>query len=259
MATAQQLAQFRQVQDDLSSVAFKDLQSILSEFKGVQDGVTVRNALIKAVPVVMNPYVSASAQFAAVWYEDLRKAANQPGRFTSTLADSIPIAQYEALIRYAVGPLFKESDATVFSLLSGQAQKVIAGGARDTIQANINKEKQLVGYQRVPSPGCCAFCALVAGRGAVYRSAETAGGVSGRGVDAAVTAGKAGGQGKGVKLRGSQGVGSKYHDFCHCIAAPVFTGDTWSHSIRDHYSSLYEGGSNLSEALGDMREAHGLK
>lgn len=258
MATNKQLGAFRKFQDDLSTVAFKDLRALLAEVNGVQDGVEVRNALIRAYPDLIGPYLSASAEYSAVWYEDLRRDANVAGNFSASLSDTVPVGQFDALIRYAVTPMFKPSTATVFTLLAGQTQKLIAGAGRATIESNAARERTVTGYQRVPAPGCCAFCALLAGRGATYSSEARASQVGGRGVSTESTAGKSGGQGKGIRTRGVQKVGDKYHDFCRCTAAPVWSDESWNHEIRDKYAALYEGGSNLQDALQTMRSKHGL-
>lgn len=262
MATAAEAAEFRRTVDALSTLAFRDLRALLNELSGEQNPVRVRQILSQVFPDLIGPYVSASAAYASVWYEDLRAASAQPGRFTARPQDIVPVGKYEAGVRYAVTPLFKQSTATVFSLLAGQAQKLIAGGARDTVSTNAGRERTQVGFQRIPSSGCCAFCAMVASRGAAYQSAESAGFVSGRGIDAEVTAGRRGGQGRGLVARGNQGLGSRYHDNCRCVVAPVFVGDTWSQTLADSYLTQYTGlGDDKPDetVLAEVRATNGLR
>ena len=81
-----------------------------------------------------------------------------------------------------------------------------------------------MGYQRVPAAGCCPFCALLATRGAAYTSAESAGGVVGRGSPIPGTP-RRGGQAKGIRPRGSRTVGQAFHDNCSCRVVAVDRGN----------------------------------
>ena len=129
----------------------------------------------------------------------------------------------EGLVRWGVRPLFDQSESTPLSLIGGGVQRMVAGAARNTIDANARRDVASVAWSRVAQPDACEFCKMLAGRGAVYRSEAAAGMVIGRGVDPSQTAGRAGGQGRGVKARGSREVGAdKFHDFCRCTAVPTF-------------------------------------
>lgn len=63
------------------------------------------------------------------------------------------------------------------------------------------------GWCRVPRPGCCAFCLMLASRGAVYSSRDTALKV-----------------GAGHRKRGRRPSGSRYHDNCGCMVQEVLPG-----------------------------------
>ena len=82
-------------------------------------------------------------------------------------------------------------------------------------------------YQRVPRVNCCAFCGMLATRGAVYTSAGSAGSVVGAGVPVTPDGEKRkrGGQGKGIKPRGSRRLGEDYHDNCYCTVTAVKDGE----------------------------------
>lgn len=238
--------------DGLSTLATRDVKSVLDSLEG-SNPIEFRDALVAALPDVLDPYGNLAGEVAAQWYMELREASGVVEIFESDSLLSPDRERSEVLARWAVAPLFAQSDSTVLSLLSGGVQRLISGVGRDTIQDNILRDPVRVGYSRIPRPGCCSFCGMLASRGAVYASAESAGGVVGRGVSAASTAGKVGGQGKGVKARGSLAVGStKYHDHCHCVAAPVFVGDTYHKEIEQTYTAMYEEaiGTKLSEYSG---------
>lgn len=260
VVTAVDIAGFRAGVDGLSVLAFRDAKAALGEVADVNPFV-VRDRLLEVVPELVNPYVGASSELAATFYEQMRADA-VGGQFYASTVDDLSPGRIDSLVRYAVSPLFDQSLASSLSLLAGGMQRIIANSARNTIQENVLRDPVRVGYARFPASGCCAFCALLAGRGAVYNSEASAGGVVGRGVDASATAGKRGGQGRGVKTRGSREIGKDFHDFCKCSIAPVFAGDQHAIDTRIQYEALYPGlgpGGTVKTALAQMREDSGLR
>jgi hypothetical protein len=280
MATLEQVADFRSAIDDLSTLAISDVNELLTALDGAPP-VEVRNALIQLLPEVVGPYVLASSEVAATWYEDLRSAAIN-GTYYATADGAVNLAQTEALARYGVKPLFGQSQSSVLSLVGGGLQKMVAGASRDTIDANINRDPVLVGYARIPQAGCCSFCGMIASRGAVFRSAASAGTVVGQGVDSSIALdqdgnrrkGYIGGVGGGVKARGVQKLGKKFHNFCRCVATPVFR-DADNSAVTEtaaKYDAMYRDlesadGSKrkpgqavtVKDVLADWRFTHGTK
>lgn len=214
--------------DDLAVLATADLNRFLRSL-GDTNPNEIRDALLEVMPEVLEPYITAAGELSAVWYEDLR-AAKVGGTFTAVTAGAVSKSRMDALVRWGVKPLYKQSDSTVLSLLGGGMQKLIAGADRATIQANAQKDVVSTSWARVARPGACDFCRMLAGRGAVYRSKSAAGMVIGRGVDPSKTVGKRGGQGKGLKTRGTRSLHAPdFHDFCRCRAEPTFyTFGTWT-------------------------------
>ncbi|MBV7302926.1 EndoU domain-containing protein [Corynebacterium sp. TAE3-ERU2] len=82
-----------------------------------------------------------------------------------------------------------EFNAKTFKKLSGALNRLVLQPARKTIQSNIADGMM---FARVPEPGACDFCLMLASRGAVY-SADTAGMTE----------------------------ASRFHDHCRCIAMEV--------------------------------------
>lgn len=207
--------------DDLTTLAVADLNRLLISLQGSRTDV-VRDTLLEVMPELLMPYVTAAGELSAVWYEDLRAAA-LGGSFMGVTAGEPSKARLDSLVRWGVKPLYGQSESTPLSLIGGGMQRIIAGADRDTVQANARKDIATTSWARVARPGACDFCTRLAGRGDVYRSKEAAGMVIGRGVDPSKTAGKRGGQGKGVKARGARSVGANhFHDFCRCRAEPTF-------------------------------------
>lgn len=259
MPSLREVAEFRSAIDDLSTLATRDVKSVLDAI-GDAPPVDVRNALIELLPEALGPYVAASSEITATWYEDLRSAA-LGGAYYATADGAVNLAQTSALARFGVKPLFGQSQSSVLSLLGGGVQKIVAGASRNTIDLNISRERVLVGYARIPRAGCCSFCGVLASRGAVYRNGNTAGSVVGRGVDSSIALdengnrrkGYIGGVGGGVKARGIQGLGKKFHNFCRCVATPVFS-DADNSAITEtakKYDEMYR---NLESADGSTRK-----
>lgn len=90
-------------------------------------------------------------------------------------------------------------------------------------------------YQRVAAPGCCAFCGMLASRGASYTSRASAGVVVGRGkpVESNIRGYaadgsplfKRGGQARGVNPRGKRALGEAFHDHCRCQVVAIDAGN----------------------------------
>lgn len=227
MATAAEVQVLRSSIDDLSTLAISDLNALLRQFGDVDPRV-VRDALLEAYPQLVNRYASVAGEVTATWYEQVRPASGY-----AVAQGAVDAQQTNQLIRYGVRPLFGVGDATALSLLGGSMQRLIAGASRDTVTGNVDRERSSgtdVGYARVPRSGCCAFCALLASRGAVYSSRESAGGLN------------------------------RYHDFCRCTIAPTERDEELPYDLA-HYEDLYRSvpydGTNGT--LANMRAAHGLK
>lgn len=61
------------------------------------------------------------------------------------------------------------------SKLPRAAQRVMLSGSRESTRRLVESDRRVLGYRRVTSGSPCAFCAMLASRGAVYKSAESAG------------------------------------------------------------------------------------
>lgn len=226
MASQSEVADYRNALATLNGRAQSDLAAALASLEG-QPPVTVRDTLIEVFPELIGPYVTASGELAATWYEDLRRQALSTPYY-ATASGEVNTSRVGSLIRWGVKPLFGQSDSTVLSLIGGGVQRLIADASRDTIDLNAKKDVASVSWARVARPGACDWCLMLAGRGSVYRSKAAAGMVIGRGVDPskAINADgsrKVGGMGGGIQARGARRLDSKgFHDDCHCTSVPTF-------------------------------------
>jgi hypothetical protein len=213
--------------DSLSSAALADLQALLTGLEGVSPERS-KAVLFEAFPEVFNPYAAASSAVSASFYEEVRAAANVGGSFTAETLDSVDTERWGSLVGAGTQPRMLEQGASslMFQFLAGGLTSILSTMAADTIYGNAQKDPVKTGFQRIPKPGCCGFCGMLASRGAAYDSKESAEGVVGRGVPVHRTKGKRGGQGKGIKSRGSQSVGQAFHDHCKCRAVQVYEGSS---------------------------------
>ena len=229
----------------LSTVADRDLRTLWrlaeqlpsSEFAAF---------VAQAFGDVATPYVSAASSLSADWYE---QSAPQ-NAFRTVDAPLTPPQALESSAQWALNVSIGRS---ALELLSGTLQRAIFNGARDTTLANVERERG-ARWARHASANACEFCRMLATRGAVYSSSESASSVVGRragltagdrraiasgsltvddayanretysSAAAARRAGKSVGDSKTRNLRGSGSHGGKYHDHCHCVAVEVRPG-----------------------------------
>ncbi|WHM30186.1 hypothetical protein OH540_09145 [Streptomyces sp. BPPL-273] len=175
---------------------------------------------IDAVTEVVAGYSETSATLAADFYDGEREAAGVPGTFTVPLADPPPDEQVDASLRWATKDLWprEEADATVAQLepldvrieaamrkADGATQKLVADVGRETVRQAVRTDPQAVSYARAAALGACSFCKLMASRGSIYRTAESAG------------------RDANDLFSGDASV-VKFHNNCHCTIVPTFRG-----------------------------------
>lgn len=114
--------------------------------------------------------------------------------------------------------------AAASSARSGM-RHALAGG-RDTITDSVHSDRSALGFARATSGAPCAFCAMLASRGPVYRDEDTA--------------------------------GFQPHDGCACQPEPVYRADTdWPSGARE-YRTLWDeatAGESGEDALNAFRRA----
>lgn len=205
---------------ELSAASLAELQALTTAVEGMEPE-KAKKILFEAFPDVFNPYAGAVSDVSATFYEEIRAVSGVKATFDAQTLRTVPTPRWNSLVGFGTAPASFEqgAGALMFQVLSGGMTKILTEVSADTIVGNAQQEDVLVGYQRVPSPGCCAFCGMLASRG-VMGGGELK--VSGRGVPVEQTRGKRGGQGKGIRSRGSRAIGQDFHDFCKCSSVPVF-------------------------------------
>lgn len=212
--------------DSLSTAALADLRALLAEVEGM-DSDKSKRVLFQAFPELFNPYAAASSEVSASFYEEVRALAGVGGSFAADALDTVEADRWAALVGAGTQPRMLEQGASnlMFQFLAGGLTSIMSTMAADTIYGNAQRDPVTARFQRVPKAGCCGFCGMLASRGADYDSEESALRVVGRGVPVHRTKGNRGGQGKGIRPRGSQAVGEKFHDHCKCRTVQVYEGN----------------------------------
>lgn len=193
--------EYRRVVQELTVLTVQEVATLLAG--AGDDPARVRNLLIDYLPGTVTPYLTVAGETAAIWYEDLRSSATGVNGYAriAPLPDS---GRFESLARWGVRPLAGQSDSTVLSLVGGGVQRMIAGAGRDTVDVNARADAgrgpiAATSWSRVAEPGACSFCTMLAGRGAVYHSAKSAG-----------------------SMVSAPGAVAAFHDNCRCIVKPTF-------------------------------------
>ena len=185
----------------------------------------VRDELLDFVPRLTQAYGSLTAQAAADWYERVR-AEQVSGSYAATLGDVVPTDRVQGTVRYAAGNLFTDTPLDVLSVLNGAVQRFVAYSGRATVARNAYHDPAKPRYARVPrGPKTCAFCEMLASRGWVYHSTQTA------------------------------GLEHEYHDDCHCQIVPEWDKEQ-SHIAGYDPDAMY---SRYLEAAGVVGNTHDQK
>lgn len=228
--------------------------------------------LVEVLAALVGRYGSAAATLAADFYDEAREAAGAPGSFRAIPAPEPETERLEALARWGVGPLFAANPdpAGALSLLSGGTQRQVLAMGRHTTEGSATLDPAGPAFARHASANACAFCRMLATRGAAYTSREAAERVGGRGTPLSTNIGrKRGRMAKGIRARGTQSLGSKYHDHCHCVAVPVWPDQTYEPAPyiaewSDQYAASVQTGGrhgaiDVSDTLATWRAEFGAK
>jgi hypothetical protein len=166
-----------------------------------------------AVVQEVQRHAQASATMAVRQYQRERVAAGVGSGFTPRPADPPPVEQIAQAVDWAVQPLWSaevladpttEAGSTAIAdakaRLAASSERLVLDTGRNTVIDNALADRKAKGWARVPEPGACSFCLMLATRGAVYRSEQAA--------------------------------DFKSHDNCRCHVEPVFTAYEPSAAVR---------------------------
>lgn len=238
MASAAEVRQYRKTQQDIVRLAERELKELVGSLD-YEDATKASKTLQLVMPEIVQKYGEVGAAVASDFYEELRTNAKTRKTYRAVMGDAVPLEAVKASTRWAVGPLFQaDSDiAQTTSNLSLITDRFVKQYGRNTIYTNTRNDPARVRYARVPSGSdTCAFCLMLASRGAVYASEDTA--------------------------------SNDYHGACDCVPTPVFSDDDYPENYNpDELYDLYSEASKHSETgsltgaggvLATLREQQGI-
>lgn len=267
-----------EVQASLRELTKRAATPLRDELATAQSADAAVRALLELCPKLVDYYGTMAATLASDWYDVARLDAGLADDFEPVLAEPPPTSRVDALVRWGSGPLYGGAGVDAAgALLAGGMAKLIVNMHRDTIVESSRMDEAAAGWARHASANACAFCRMLATRGAVYWSKESAGGVTGQSMGGkdyrkmrTLTGGRDGPAvrqrivgGRKTRSGTKRASGEKYHDACHCIAVPVFTGQRYEpppyvKDWQDQYADAHESGDSAKETLAKWRANEGL-
>lgn len=147
--------------------------------RAVADGVRVlrgtsgvmeqrREVLLDRVPSIIIRYSQATAVLAADYYKEER-GRYVDGPFEASLVIPDRRVQWRTDTAWAAQPLADGDVALAADRLRDVIQLETAQPFRHTVMGNMFADDAASGWRRVPNPGACRFCMMLADRGAVYK------------------------------------------------------------------------------------------
>ena len=225
----------------LSDAALVDLDKIMRAVANESPAVQ-REAMMDLLPALGNQYASATGEVAAVFSGELMELQEVKKPVAPETLALPPAQSWFALAGFGLSDRTLERGGMMlaYSLIAGGLTKRLTEFAADTMIGNASIQPVATSAARVPKPGCCAFCGMLASRGAVY-STESAGVVGGRGVPVGQGKGRGSfGKGRGIKTRGSRAIGESFHDHCRCEVVALTAGnEAQLQADADRYYEAY--------------------
>jgi len=124
---------------------------------------------------LLETYGPMAAGAGADWYSEARADAGTRGSYSPRLDVPIILRQIDTNVGWALSPLYGNAEPDLaLTRMAGVTQRLTANADRATILTNVRRDPAGVRWYRGTSAKCCAFCAMAASRGAVYRSEQTA-------------------------------------------------------------------------------------
>lgn len=189
--------------------------------------------ILDAYPELMAQYGTIVAELSAQWYDE----AIPVGAQTAYAAVPAALPEVDRFRNSAAWALNSGDGSKALDKLAGTFQRSLWDMDRETQVLNATDEPGSV-WVRHASANACPFCKVLATRGAVYTSQQAAERVVGRGKEMSESDRRARARGEtrderhrfragGRKTRGTQKLGDKFHDNCHCRAIAVRPGGSY--------------------------------
>lgn len=200
-------------------------------------------ALQLALKAVIDSKRDTAARVAADYLRRFRELEGVAGDLSVLLAGAPDSAALDVSLR-ATGPATLQralsggltpelAAARALVTVSGVVSRVVLDGGRQTVLLTVESDRQALGWQRVMHGKTCAFCAMLASRGPVFKTKRSAGDPRSR--------------------------PARFHDHCDCTVEPVYSSEsTWPQAsvrARDMWAQSTAGLSG-KDAINAFRVAY---
>ncbi len=179
MITAKEWSAYNEAVSKIGNGASASVEKLVLEWCASNPGATYAEAR-EAAKLIMDGcvqgYDSLASSFAASWYDRQAEANGAKLRQAVTSTVYAP-RKTDSVARYQVRKLTKEGPAAFAKACGEYARNDALRSLNETIIANAERDrKEGVRFARVPTGReTCTFCLMLAGRGAVYHTRQTAG------------------------------------------------------------------------------------
>ena len=170
---------FRLTQSGISGLVAEAIAQAWAKLFDPHDLRGSRRRLAVALEAIVQHYGRAGSAAALTHYRNERRAqgVNTPApRLQPAQPQSAP--EVEAAVDNALHPLYGPHDPVAEQnaqdALASEAEQMVLDQSRNTIINAVGEDREARAWARITEPGACSFCRLLATRGAVYRSEETA-------------------------------------------------------------------------------------
>lgn len=166
-------------QNRAAALAVSELEAAWAKTGSVNDPAALRDLLVEMMPSITRRYGGIAATAAAQWYDAVRATEVQADGFKAqadTQDDAADAAAGSA--RWAATPLFDGVDGAARAAAvdrAGEAvDRLVRESGRMTLESNARRDPAAKRWMIVPQGVTCAWCAMLASRGAAYLSEKTA-------------------------------------------------------------------------------------
>lgn len=175
----------------------------------------VRDRRGQSAVVAAGYYRQARADVGAAGRERIVSPMDLPEERLLANLDATGIGSYSRAVRAGATPA-KAGDVAAVNL-SGAGTRLVLEGGRSVVAGTAKDDAEAIGWARVTDADPCSWCLMLASRGAVFRSAATAG-----------------------RLKNDRFTGDgqfKWHDHCGCSAVIVWDPQD---PVLDRADDLYD-------------------
>lgn len=227
----------RLAQQSLSASVTLDVAALWRLLVGEQGPRPVWPDLEPQLETLIQDRRTMSTRLATRFYRDARLDAGVPGDPPQIVVPRAPRAQletslavtglvsYERATRAGQSPV-RASETAIVSV-SGAAERLVQDAGRTAIDDAVQADRRALGWYRLPGPNPCAFCAMLASRGAAYGSKDAA---------------------------TQSEDGTRYHDRCGCVAVPVFSREEALPSEVQRWVDAWDASANTSDPVAAFRQ-----